>query len=209
MEPFKDVKYHNVIKESIKKDHLIPIRNSLGPLGTCLPIENFYSSYHLITHNQILVTKYLQLDNLKQTFQVIKLKYYLKDGDGIFFNPDQCRNIILNPFILNWSFLHHYYCAETSKTISLGQFICENVCIAKNGPPLKSGQVMFVQVDSIVIRSAKTYLATLGATVHGHYGETLYERDTFVTFIYEKSRSGDITLGLPKVEQVLEVRSID
>ncbi|MDP1130991.1 hypothetical protein, partial [Klebsiella pneumoniae] len=27
--------------------------------------------------------------------------------------------------------------------------------------------------------------------------------------IYEKSRSGDITQGLPKVEQVLEVRSID
>ena len=37
----------------------------------------------------------------------------------------------------------------------------------------------------------------------------LYEGDTLVTFIYEKSRSGDITQGLPKVEQVLEVRSID
>ncbi|KAJ8424926.1 hypothetical protein Cgig2_021933 [Carnegiea gigantea] len=34
-------------------------------------------------------------------------------------------------------------------------------------------------------------------------------RDTLVTFIYEKSRSGDITQGLPKVEQVLEVQSID
>ncbi|KAH0644102.1 hypothetical protein KY290_020098 [Solanum tuberosum] len=89
------------------------------------------------------------------------------------------------------------------------KFICENVCIAKNGPPLKSGQVILVQVDSIVIRSAKPYLATPGATVHGHYGETLYEGDTLVTFIYEKSRSGDITQGLPKVEQVLEVRSID
>ncbi|KAH0721775.1 hypothetical protein KY284_006805 [Solanum tuberosum] len=69
--------------------------------------------------------------------------------------------------------------------------------------------IILVQVDSIVIRSAKPYLATPGATVHGHYGETLYEGDTLVTFIYEKSRSGDITQGLPKVEQVLEVRSID
>ncbi|KAL2933878.1 DNA-directed RNA polymerase subunit beta'' [Bienertia sinuspersici] len=57
--------------------------------------------------------------------------------------------------------------------------------------------------------SAKAYLATPGATVHGHYGEIIYEGDTLVTFIYEKSRSGDITQGLPKVEQVLEVRSID
>ncbi|KAI4297909.1 hypothetical protein L6164_037766 [Bauhinia variegata] len=50
---------------------------------------------------------------------------------------------------------------------------------------------------------------TYRATVHGHYGEILYEGDILVTFIYEKSRSGDITQGLPKVEQVLEVRSID
>ncbi|KAL9419557.1 hypothetical protein AB3S75_037341 [Citrus x aurantiifolia] len=42
-----------------------------------------------------------------------------------------------------------------------------------------------------VIRSAKPYLATPGATVHGHYGAILYEGDTLVTFIYEKSRSGD------------------
>ncbi|KAK8493463.1 hypothetical protein V6N12_044555 [Hibiscus sabdariffa] len=67
----------------------------------------------------------------------------------------------------------------------------------------------FVEVRTNVIRSAKPYLATPGATVHGHYGEILYQGDTLVTFIYEKSRSGDITQGLPKVEQVLEVRSID
>uniref|UniRef100_A0A2C9WK65 DNA-directed RNA polymerase n=1 Tax=Manihot esculenta TaxID=3983 RepID=A0A2C9WK65_MANES len=79
----------------------------------------------------------------------------------------------------------------------------------KNGPHLKSGQVIIVHIDSIVIRSAKPYLATPGATVHGHYGEILYEGNTLVTFIYEKSRSGDITQGLPKVEQVLKVRSID
>ncbi|RYR03497.1 hypothetical protein Ahy_B06g082482 [Arachis hypogaea] len=57
--------------------------------------------------------------------------------------------------------------------------------------------------------SANTYLATPGATVHGHFGEIFFEGDILVTFIYEKSRSGDITQGLPKVEQVLEVRSID
>nr|YP_008081255.1 RNA polymerase beta' subunit [Catharanthus roseus]AGI51134.1 RNA polymerase beta' subunit [Catharanthus roseus] len=208
--PFNDLKYHNGIKESIhQKDPLIPIRNSLGPLGSAPPIDNFYLFYHLITHNQIFLTNYLQLDNLKlkQTFQVIK--YYSMDESGKFYNPDPCSNIICNPFNLNWYFLRHNYCEETSTIISLGQFICENVCIAKNRPHLKSGQVIFVQVDSVVIRLAKPYLATPGATVHGHYGEILYEGDTLVTFIYEKSRSGDITQGLPKVEQVLEVRSID
>ncbi|XP_048232465.1 DNA-directed RNA polymerase subunit beta''-like [Ricinus communis] len=217
MDPFNDVKHHNVIKESIKRDPIIPIRNSLGPLGTALQIANLYLFYHLnlITHNRISVTKYLKLDNLKQTFRV--LKYYLMDENGRVVNPDPCSNSVLNPFNLNWYFLHHNYhhnychnyCEESFTIISLGQFICENVCMAKNGPHLKSGQVIIIHIGSVVIRSAKPYLATPGATVHGHYGEILYEGDTLVTFIYEKSRSGDITQGLPKVEQVLEVRSID
>nr|QBE88143.1 RNA polymerase beta' subunit [Rhabdodendron amazonicum] len=204
--PFKGLKYH---KESIKKNPLIPIRNSLGPLGTALKIVAFFSFYHLITHNQVLVTNYLQLDILKQTFKVIKS--YLLDENGrlLFFNPDSSSNIILNLFKLNWYFLHYNFCEGTSTKISLGQFLCENVRIAKNEPHLKSGQVLIVQADSVVIRLAKPYLATPGATVHGHYGEIVYEGDTLVTFIYEKSRSGDITQGLPKVEQVLEVRSID
>nr|YP_009556251.1 RNA polymerase beta subunit [Simmondsia chinensis]QBC70104.1 RNA polymerase beta subunit [Simmondsia chinensis]QBC72590.1 RNA polymerase beta subunit [Simmondsia chinensis] len=201
---FNGVTYH---KESIKENPPIPIINLLGPLGTTLPIANFFSFFRLITHNQILVTNYLQLDNFKQTFQV--LKYYLMDEKWRIYNPDPCSNIILNPFKLNWYFLQYNFCEETSTKISLGQFVCENVCIAQNGLRLKSGQVLIVQIDSVVIRSAKSYLATPGATVHGHYGEIVYEGDTLVTFIYEKSRSGDITQGLPKVEQVLEVRSID
>nr|WIL97121.1 RNA polymerase beta'' subunit [Toxicodendron succedaneum] len=211
MGPFNDGKYHNVIKQSIKiqKDPLIPIINSLGPLGTVLQIANFDSFYYLITHNPISVTKYFKLDNLKQTFQVFKYYLMVMDENRRIYNPDSYSTIVLNPFNLNWYFLHHNYCEEMPTIIRLGQFICENVCIAKNGPRLKSGQVLIVQVDSVVIRSAKPYLATPGATVHGHYGEILYEGDTLVTFIYEKSRSGDITQGLPKVEQVLEVRSID
>nr|WIL98618.1 RNA polymerase beta'' subunit [Cladrastis wilsonii] len=216
MGPFNDVKYHNGIKEGInkmKRDPLIPIKNSLGPLGIALQVANFYSFYRLITHNQISITKNLQLDKLKETFQVFK--YYLMDENERIYKPDLCSNIVLNPFHFNWHFLHHNYhhnyCEKTFTIISLGQFICENVCIAqtKNGPHLKSGQVLTVQMNSVVIRSANPYLATPGATVHGHYGEILYEGDILVTFIYEKSRSGDITQGLPKVEQVLEVRSID
>nr|YP_010876126.1 RNA polymerase beta'' subunit [Hemiboea purpureotincta]WHE17148.1 RNA polymerase beta'' subunit [Hemiboea purpureotincta] len=203
MGPFNDVKYQNVIKESIKmtKDPLISIKNPLGPLATAFLIATVYSFYHLLTHDQILVNNYLQLENLKQTFQIIK--YYLMDENEKIYNPDPCSNII---FTLNWYFLHPNYCQTI---LSLGQFICENICIAKSAPHLKSGQVILVQVDSVVIRPAKAYLATPGATVHGHYGEILYEGDTLITFIYEKSRSGDITQGLPKVEQVLEVRSID
>nr|YP_010829121.1 RNA polymerase beta'' subunit [Silene lithophila]WFF47401.1 RNA polymerase beta'' subunit [Silene lithophila] len=196
-------------KESSKKDRLIPIKNSFGSLGTVLNFANFFLFYHLITHNQILINNYLQLDNLKQTCQVLKYQYYLMDENGIIYNPDFCSNIILNPFHFHWDFLHYNFCDETSTKMRLGQFLCENICINKNGLHLKPGQILIVQFDSVVIRAAKPCLAIPGATVHGHYGEIIYEGDTLVTFIYEKSRSSDITQGLPKVEQVLEVRSVE
>nr|YP_010849700.1 RNA polymerase beta'' subunit [Lobelia heyneana]WGH10981.1 RNA polymerase beta'' subunit [Lobelia heyneana] len=206
MGPFNDEKSPDVIKEAITKDPLIPTRNSLGPLGTGLQIANFYSCSHLITYNQILVTHYFQLDNLKPTFQV--LNYSLMDENGKLVKPDPSRNSILNPLHLNWYFFHYNCWKKSSTLISLGQFICEDVWIAKKGPHLKSGQVLIVHVDSVIIRLAKPFLAIPGATVHGHYGKVLSKGDTLVTFIYEKARSGDITQGLPKVEQVLEVRSI-
>ncbi|CAN6453945.1 unnamed protein product [Victoria cruziana] len=195
------------IKE--KEDTLIPILNLLGPLVTVPKILNFSPSYHSITHNEILLNKYLILDNNnpKQTFQL--LKYYLMDENRRISNANPCCDIIFNLF--GSCFLPHDYYEGTSTTriISLRQFICENICLSKHGTHIKSGQVIMVYLDSFIISSAKPYLVTRGTTVHGDYGEIFYEGDILVTFIYEKLRSGDITYGLPKVEQVLEVHSID
>jgi len=81
--------------------------------------------------------------------------------------------------------------------------------MTKNESHLKSGPVLIVHADFVILRLAKPYLAIPGATVLGHYREILYEGDILVTFIYEKSRSGDITQDFPKVEQVLKVSLID
>nr|YP_010712775.1 RNA polymerase beta'' subunit [Corydalis raddeana]UGO88912.1 RNA polymerase beta'' subunit [Corydalis pauciovulata]WDA93520.1 RNA polymerase beta'' subunit [Corydalis raddeana]WJZ51922.1 RNA polymerase beta'' subunit [Corydalis pauciovulata] len=208
--PFNGLKSNNSgRKESMKskRDLRIPIRNSSGPLGIVPKIAHFSPSYHLLTHNQIVGKKYLLRENFKQTFQV--LHYYFMDESGRISNLNPCSNRILNPFNLNWDSLQPAYCEETSRIIRLGQLICENGCISKDGPRLQSGQVIIVHVDSLVIRSAKPYLVTPETTVHGHCGAILSEGDTIATFLYEKSRSSDITQGLPKVEQGFEVRSID
>nr|WEV85086.1 RNA polymerase beta'' subunit [Cymbidium atropurpureum] len=209
--PFNTSRYNNATKGS---DPMTPIRDLLGPLGTIVPkIVNLRSSYYLITYNQVFLKKYFLLENFQQTFQVLQVlpfQYCFLDENSRIYNPDPCSNIIWNSFHLNWCFLHHDSCEEAWTIISLGQFLCENVCLLKYGSRIKkSGQIFIVHVDSLVIRSSKPYLVTPGATVHGHYGEIFSEGDTLITFIYEKSRSGDITQGLPKVEQILEVRSID
>ncbi|RYQ99113.1 hypothetical protein Ahy_B07g086982 isoform A [Arachis hypogaea] len=120
------------------------------------------------------------------------------DETEIIYKLDPCSNIKLNTFRLNWDFFHHdydsKYCEKTIAIISLGQFICENVCLSqtKNGLELKlkSRQVLIIKMDSILIRLSNTYLATPRATVHGHFGEIFFEGDILIKFIYEKSRSG-------------------
>nr|ATJ03211.1 RpoC2 [Cymbidium goeringii] len=209
--PFNTSRYNNATKGS---DPMTPIRDLLGPLGTIVPkIVNLRSSYYLRTYNQVFLKKYFLLENFQQTFQVLQVlpfQYCFLDENSRIYNPDPCSNIIWNSFHLNWCFLHHDSCEEAWTIISLGQFLCENACLLKYRLRIKkSGQIFIVHVDSLVIRSSKPYLVTPGATVHGHYGEIFSEGDTLITFIYEKSRSGDITQGLPKVEQILEVRSID
>nr|YP_010187864.1 RNA polymerase beta'' subunit [Bulbophyllum reptans]YP_010517335.1 RNA polymerase beta'' subunit [Calanthe brevicornu]YP_010517422.1 RNA polymerase beta'' subunit [Calanthe ecarinata]YP_010517683.1 RNA polymerase beta'' subunit [Calanthe tricarinata]YP_010979866.1 RNA polymerase beta'' subunit [Calanthe yaoshanensis]QZN07802.1 RNA polymerase beta'' subunit [Calanthe griffithii]QZJ45744.1 RNA polymerase beta'' subunit [Bulbophyllum reptans]UXN48182.1 RNA polymerase beta'' subunit [Calanthe len=209
--PFNTSRYNNTTKES---DPMTPIRYLLGPLGTIVPkIVKFCSFYYLRTYNQVFLKKDFLFENFQQTFQVLQVlpfKYCFLDENSRIYNPDSCSNIIWNSFHSNWCFLHHDSCEEAWTIISLGQFLCKNVCLLKYGSRIKkSGQIFIVHVDSLVIRSAKPYLVTPGATVHGHYGETFSEGNTLITFIYEKSRSGDITQGLPKVEQILEVRSID
>jgi DNA-directed RNA polymerase subunit beta' len=78
---------------------------------------------------------------------------------------------MLDPFHLNWIFLHHDSWEDTLAIIHLGQFICKNVCLFKSHIK-KFGQIFIVNMDSFVIRAVKPYLATIGAIVHGHYGKS-------------------------------------
>lgn len=237
----------------------------MGPLGTIVSkITNFYSFFHLVTHNEILLNKYFFpkyfdnwfafFDNLKEVFLLLNIillyidienfqfdpcviasfleqickvfiqiynicrilqpkvaEYCLIDENSRIYSPDPTIGFFLNPFNWNWyPFFHDNSWEETSTKISLGQFICENLCLFQDKPYVKkSGQIVIINLDSLVIRSAKPYLLTSGTTIHGHYGEILYKGDVLVTFLYAKSRSSDITQGLPKVEQFFEARSID
>jgi DNA-directed RNA polymerase subunit beta' len=153
----------------------------------------------------------IQIYDICRILQPEVAEYCLIDENSRIYSPDPTIGFFLNPFNWNWCpFFHDNSWEETSTKISLGQFICENLCLFQDEPYVKkSGQIVIINLDSLVIRSAKPYLLTSGTTIHGHYGEIFYKGDVLVTFLYEKSRSSDITQGLPKVEKFFEARSID
>ncbi|KAK7342248.1 hypothetical protein VNO80_25193 [Phaseolus coccineus] len=74
---------------------------------------------------------------------------------------------------------------------------------------LDSEKIGVVVLDDVTQRSMTLISTKLGSALKVVLSLVMMTGDILVTFIYQKSRSGDITQGLPKVEQVLEVRSID
>nr|YP_010939113.1 RNA polymerase beta'' subunit [Aleuritopteris squamosa]WLF85389.1 RNA polymerase beta'' subunit [Aleuritopteris squamosa] len=92
--------------------------------------------------------------------------------------------------------------------VSLGLPISEGRYLYKDCACMKSGQVIAVHQNYSLVRTGKPLLVTRGANPHKISGDIIEEGDTLITLPYDRLKSGDITQGLPKVEQLLESRSI-
>ena len=201
---FNDSKCNDMVNKSNREDPMRKIIEFSGLLGHLHSITNRFPSSHFLTSKKVLSKKHSIFHNSFNTFQVPK--YYFMDENTKIFNFDPCRNIISNFLGPNWYSSSSEFCKKTFPVVSPGQFIPESVCISEDEPLPESGQIIAVDEESLVIRSAKPYLATRKATVHGHYGEILDKGDTLITLIYERFKSSDIIQGLPKVEQLSEAR---
>nr|QYB22620.1 RNA polymerase beta'' subunit [Prumnopitys amara] len=202
---FNEKKRFNTVKKSIREDSIIQIMQLSGLLGHLHTIANRFSYSHFITYNKVLLKKRSISDNYFNTFQVPKC-YFMDENTGIY-KFDPCRNIISDFFNSDWCSSLSNLPEKTFPVVSLGQLICESECISEDEPFPKSGQIIAVHEESLVIRLAKSYLGTGGATVHSHYGEIIYEGDTLITLLYERLTTDDIIQGLPKIEQLSEARS--
>nr|YP_010981797.1 RNA polymerase beta'' subunit [Lygodium flexuosum]UYS92448.1 RNA polymerase beta'' subunit [Lygodium flexuosum] len=92
--------------------------------------------------------------------------------------------------------------------VKIGLLIGENRYIYDENSCHQSGQVVAINKNYLLVRHAKPYLSTRGATVHKDPGDFIGKGDTLITLPYDRLRSGDIIQGLPKIEQLLESRSI-
>nr|AND48347.1 beta'' subunit of RNA polymerase [Eosphagnum rigescens] len=176
-----------------------------GFLGHLQNITNFFQPFCLITYDRLISMEFSIIDSSLNTFR--KPKWYFI-GENRKTHKLLLGNTMISN-ILRWSLLPFFSSRKEIQLINLGQFVCEGLSISEYQPLYGSGQIIAIHTDFVVIRSAKPYLATGGATVHSHYGEVVREGDTLITLIYERLKSGDIIQGLPKVEQLLEARPIN
>nr|BBF91002.1 RNA polymerase beta subunit-2 [Pherosphaera fitzgeraldii] len=202
---FNEKKSFNTVNKSIREDPIIQIIDLSGLLGHLHTIANRFSYSHFITYNKVLLKKRAISDNYSKTFQVPKC-YFMDEDTGIY-KFDPCRNIISDFFNSDWCSSLPNFPEKTFPVVSLGQLICESEYRSENEPFPKSGQIIAIHEESLVLRLAKPYLGTGGATVHSNYGEIIYEGDALITLLYERLTTDDIIQGLPKIEQLSEARS--
>lgn len=211
IEKFFNCKTKKIIQEfNIKKKKNFTKQNFiefLGLIGHSQNITKNYQSFFCIKYKKKLIPIHFSIiDNLEKKFKITK--WYFLDENKKTNKFVLTKNNIFN--LLNWPFSLLFLLEKKIQLVNLGHFFCDGFSLSEYYTFYESGQIITIYEDfSLVVRLAKPYLATSGATIHNSYGEIVKEGDTLITLIYERLKSGDIIQGLPKVEQLLEARPIN
>ena len=70
----------------------------------------------------------------------------------------------------------------------------------------ESGQVLEVDSTSVTLRLARPYRVSNGAVLHIDDGDLVQRGDNLVLLVFERTKTGDIIQGLPRIEELLEAR---
>nr|YP_009667713.1 RNA polymerase beta' subunit [Schistochila macrodonta]QCW58489.1 RNA polymerase beta' subunit [Schistochila macrodonta] len=188
--------------DSIKKSLRISLFDKLGFVGN---LKNSKECFYWITNiksiisNSTIIEKYKNILKEPNWFFIDEYKKIYKFFFGININKN----------FIKWCLPLFPLLGKINQNLNIGNFFFENLYISKYSQIYPSGQIIGIHTNYLVIRLAKSYLATGGAIIHNNYGESVKEGDTLITLIYERLKSGDIIQGLPKVEQLLEARSVN
>jgi DNA-directed RNA polymerase subunit beta' len=91
-------------------------------------------------------------------------------------------------------------------TVKRGDLIVAGNEIAPGLIAEESGQVLRVDEDKITFRIARPYRVSGGAVLHIDDGDLVQRGDNLVLLVFERTKTGDIIQGLPRIEELLEAR---
>lgn len=70
----------------------------------------------------------------------------------------------------------------------------------------ESGEVIQVEGSQVTLRVARPYRVSPGAVLHIDDGDLVQRGDNLVLLVFERTKTGDIIQGLPRIEELLEGR---
>ncbi|MEP0910213.1 DNA-directed RNA polymerase subunit beta' [Leptolyngbya sp. GB1-A1] len=90
--------------------------------------------------------------------------------------------------------------------VKVGDLIVAGTEVAGGVRSEESGQVIAASDGEVVLRSARPYRVSAGAVLHIDDSDLVQRGDNLVLLVYERSKTGDIIQGLPRIEELLEAR---
>jgi DNA-directed RNA polymerase subunit beta' len=91
-------------------------------------------------------------------------------------------------------------------TVRVGDLLVAGSAIADGVILKESGQVIEVRDSEVVLRIARPYRVSTGAVLHIDDGDLVQRGDNLVILVFERTKTGDIIQGLPRIEELLEAR---
>ena len=156
-------------------------------------ILNVYNLSFLYYYN------YLKKNNsIKNINNIFNLKNYFKN------------NIVLFPeifYLTNDDILTYKIKKNNNKfKIELGDFVSCSTEIILNNSVNRSGQIIFLNKNKVLLRRAKVLLLSSGCICNLKQGDFINNNSPLLTLTYKNLKTEDIVQGIPKIEQIFEAR---
>jgi DNA-directed RNA polymerase subunit beta' len=94
----------------------------------------------------------------------------------------------------------------TGTNFKVGDLIVGDTEIAPGVKTADSAQVIGIGKEEVTLRVARPYRVSPGAILHINDGDLVQRGDYLVLLVFERSKTGDIIQGLPRIEELLEAR---
>ncbi|WP_295615082.1 DNA-directed RNA polymerase subunit beta' [Chamaesiphon sp. GL140_3_metabinner_50] len=91
-------------------------------------------------------------------------------------------------------------------TVKVGKLIVSGNELAAGISSPESGEVVEINDNQVILRMARPYRVSPGAILHIDTGDLVQRGDNLVLLVFERSKTGDIIQGLPRIEELLEAR---
>jgi len=105
---------------------------------------------------------------------------------------------------------HELDIAKSACDFKEGDLLVSNTEIAPGVRLEQSGQVVELTEQAnkttVILRHTRPYRVSQGAVLHIDDGDLVQRGDNLVLLVFERSKTGDIIQGLPRIEELLEAR---
>lgn len=91
-------------------------------------------------------------------------------------------------------------------TVAVGDLLRSGDPIAPGIKAPESSGVMQVEEGKVILRIARPYLVSPGAVLVIDDGDLVQRGDNLALLVFERTKTGDIIQGLPRIEELLEAR---